>query len=207
MRIRLLDDNLPARLNELAGIHGAGTLRRMPAGAAHGPQKREAVRPGFGGYYTVHSYSFLCPGAIALTRQGSFTFPLGRNASPATTTPAPARFVGLRTMPAPEGPNPDAGKSYPKRVIFSGFQRPCDSSDKFHKKSHLVSVPLLYISQPFISRASISKRLPHDENMSDGCRSSQPATTFWGYACAYWWWRTIPFKPRKYKTRLRPSVI
>ncbi|AZQ53817.1 hypothetical protein D5R55_23250 [Burkholderia cenocepacia] len=38
MRIRLLDDNLPARLNELAGIHGAGTLRRMPAGAAHGPQ-------------------------------------------------------------------------------------------------------------------------------------------------------------------------
>ncbi|VWL89128.1 hypothetical protein BLA6992_00615 [Burkholderia lata] len=38
MRIRLLDDNLPARLNELARVHGAGTLRRMPAGAARGPQ-------------------------------------------------------------------------------------------------------------------------------------------------------------------------
>lgn len=38
MRIRLLDDNLPARLNELARVHGAGTLRRMPTGAAHGPQ-------------------------------------------------------------------------------------------------------------------------------------------------------------------------
>ncbi len=38
MRIRLLDDNLPARLNELARVLGAGTLRRMPAGAAHVPQ-------------------------------------------------------------------------------------------------------------------------------------------------------------------------
>ncbi|KAB1594572.1 hypothetical protein C5O75_006515 [Burkholderia cepacia] len=34
----MLDDNLPARLNELTRVPGAGTLRRMPAGAAHAPQ-------------------------------------------------------------------------------------------------------------------------------------------------------------------------
>ncbi|AXF25438.1 hypothetical protein CUJ89_33745 [Burkholderia pyrrocinia] len=33
---------MPARLNKLARVHGAGTLRRIPAGAAHVPQ---GVRP------------------------------------------------------------------------------------------------------------------------------------------------------------------
>lgn len=186
--------------------------------------KTRSGGPEFDGYYTVRSYSFLRPGRSPLTRLGSFGCGLAGMLWPTSSARRAAAVPNTRAaIRAPRGrPDhtltnrgstlprstsallvgeademTDTSKSCSIKVIFSGFSRPRDSSDEFHKKSHLVSVPLLYISQPFISRASISKRLPRDGNMSDGGQSSNPARTLWGYLCAYWWWRTIPFKPRK----------
>lgn len=64
MRIRLLDDNLSARSNELARGHGAGTLRRAGTRGTR-VAMCSPVRPAFGGYYTVYSYSFPCLAASA----------------------------------------------------------------------------------------------------------------------------------------------
>ncbi|WP_338642028.1 response regulator transcription factor [Burkholderia pyrrocinia] len=91
-----------------------------------------------------------------------------------------ARVCRIRIFAAPSPPTssvkqsgmPDMGKTYPEKVIFSAFIRPCNSSGTFHKKSHLVSFPLIYISQPFMANASKGKRLPYDRCMSDRRRSS-----------------------------------
>ncbi|EDU06771.1 hypothetical protein BURPS1655_B0025 [Burkholderia pseudomallei 1655] len=57
MRIRLLDDNLSARLNELAGVRGAGRLRMARRDGARAAM-RAPVRLDFGEYYTGYLYSF-----------------------------------------------------------------------------------------------------------------------------------------------------